>query len=213
MYLRAVTLEFQFYTWRSAGLKNQRAHVVQWTTPSKLFTFDVPLRGAAPRRDAQECDLGEAQNAEEEPSRRRTRVNEAGDAGPGSPDSITRGVENLQLADVPAAQPVTAVRAPPTVPNSQRPTQQRPRHQRAFLQCAQCGADPLAYIGHADCGLTGHVSQKHGGQPLAQESVTQLRQLDRARVPSNRAEDTVAITAEQTPQLETWSWGKIHKDR
>ena len=71
--------------------------------------------------------LGEAQNprpaeherdsAQEEPSPRRTRINEAGDAVPGCQDSITRGVQNLQLADVPvpAAQPVHAVRAPPTM--------------------------------------------------------------------------------------------------
>ena len=96
--------------------------------------------------------LGEAQtpgpteherdSVQEELSSRRTRINEAGDALPGSQDPITRGVQNPQLADVPAAQPVHAVRAPPTV---RRPAQQRPRHQRAFPQCAQYGEDPLAY--------------------------------------------------------------------
>ena len=64
--------------------------------------------------------------------------------------------------------------------NFRRPTQQRPRHQRAFLQCAQCGADPLAYTGNSDSDLMEHMSPKHGGQPLTQESVAQLRQLDRA---------------------------------
>ena len=104
---------------------------------------------------------------------RPTRINEAGDAG--SQDSITRGVQNIQLADVPAAQPI-----PQSEPrNSRRPTQQRPRHQRPFIQCGQCGADPHAYTGHADSGLIGHMCQKHGGQPLAQESVAQLRQLGR----------------------------------
>ena len=49
--------------------------------------------------------------------------------------------------------PVRAVRAPPTMPNSPRPTQRRPRHQRAFLQGAECGADPLAYTGHTHGGL------------------------------------------------------------
>ena len=52
--------------------------------------------------------LGEAQNPgptaherdrEEERSARRTRINEAGDAAPGSQDSITQKVQNLQLTD------------------------------------------------------------------------------------------------------------------
>ena len=134
--------------------------------------------------------LGEAQNpgpaeherdhAEEEPSNHRTLTTEAGDAVPGRQDSITRGVRNLQLADVPTAQPVPVVRAPPTMPNTRRPTQQLSRHQTAFLQCAQCGVDPHAHTRHAGGGLVGHTSQKHGGQTLTQESVAQLRQLDRA---------------------------------
>ena len=62
----------------------------------------------------------------------------------------------------------------------QRPTQQRSRHQRAYLRCAQCGADPEAYAGSTDTGLMGHMEQERGSQPLVQESVAQLRQLDRA---------------------------------
>ena len=112
--------------------------------------------------------------------RRKTRIDEAGDAVPGCQDSITRGVRNLQLTDVPTAQPVPAVTAPRTIPNSREPTQQRPRHQRALLHCAQCGADPHAYTGHTDGGLMEHMRHKHGSQTLTQESVAQLRQLDRA---------------------------------
>ena len=59
-------------------------------------------------------------------------------------------------------------------------TQQRPRQQRANLQCAQCGADPQAYTGHTDNVLTAHMRQKHGGRTITPESVAQLRQLDRA---------------------------------
>ena len=68
----------------------------------------------------------------------------------------------------------------PAVPNSRRPTQRRPRHRRAILQCAQCGADPHADTGRTDGGLMVHMSQKHRGQTLTPESVAQLRQLDRA---------------------------------
>ena len=98
--------------------------------------------------------------------------------------TLSRGVQDLQRADVPAAQPVPVVGAPLMMPNTRRHTQQQSRHQRAFLQCAQCGADPHAYTGHTDSGLMGH----HGAQESEtrrptqhiQESVAQLRQLDRA---------------------------------
>ena len=64
--------------------------------------------------------------------------------------------------------------------NSRRPTQQRSRHQRVYLRCAQCGADPEAKTGSTDSGLMEHMGHKHDGQPLILESVAQLRQLDRA---------------------------------
>ena len=121
----------------------------------------------------------ERDSAQEETCPRRSRINESGDATPGSQESITRGVQNLQLADVPAAQPVHAVRAPPTMPNSRRPTQQRPRHERAYLRCAQCGADPHTFSGGSDNRLMIHMGRKHGGQSRIQESVAQLRQLGR----------------------------------
>ena len=99
----------------------------------------------------------------------------------GSLDTITTmGVRNLQLADIPAAQPVSAVGALPAMPNSRRPTQQRVRQQRAYFQCPQCGADPHAHVGHSDSGLVAQMSQKHGGQTLTPGSVAQLRQIDLA---------------------------------
>ena len=87
----------------------------------------------------------ERDNAQEEPCPRRTRVDEAGEAVPESRDSITRGSQGLQLGDIPAVQADQVNRAP-------RPTQQRSRHQRAFLLCAQCGADPQAHVGNTDNG-------------------------------------------------------------
>ena len=47
-------------------------------------------------------------------------------------------------------------------------------------RCAQCGTDPEVYTRTSDHGLMLHMVQEHGGQPLIQESVAQLRQLDRA---------------------------------
>ena len=114
---------------------------------------------------------------------RRTRICEAEDAVPGSQDSITRGVRNLKLTDFAAAKPARTHRAPPPMPNSRRPTQQRSRHQRAYLRCTQCGAEsgkPGAYAGNTDTGLMGHMGQKHGSHPSKQESVSQLRQVVRA---------------------------------
>ena len=57
-----------------------------------------------------------------------------------------------------------------------------------------------------------HISQKRGSQPLIQESAAQLGQLDRAVVaPSDRAAETGAVSATQTPQPETSSWEIISK--
>ena len=137
-----------------------------------LFTGNTQVR----------CDTQSPRPAEHErdPSVRRTRINEAGDAVPGSQDSITRGVRNQHFAGVPAAQPDQVNRAPSTMPNPRRLSQERSRHQRAFLWCAQCGADPQAFVGSTDPGLMIHMGQKHGGQSLIRESVAELRQLDRA---------------------------------
>ena len=66
--------------------------------------------------------------AQDAPCPRPTRMNEVGDAVPDSQDSITRGVQNLQLADVPATQPDHADRPPLTMSNSQRLTEHRLRH-------------------------------------------------------------------------------------
>ena len=46
------------------------------------------------------------------------------------------------------------------MPSPRRPTQQRPRHQRAFLRCAQCGADPQAHAGKTDTGLMIHTGSE-----------------------------------------------------
>ena len=66
--------------------------------------------------------MGEAQNrgpadhgrdsAQEEPCPRRTRIDEAGDAVPEIQHSITRRGQNLQLAGIPAEQPVQTDRSP-----------------------------------------------------------------------------------------------------
>ena len=112
---------------------------------------------------------------------RRTRKNEVGSAGPGSQHSITRGVQNLQFHDSQTRQLVPNTEALSPVLSVRRATVRRPGQQprKVFLQCAQCGTDPEAYVGHSDHGLMTHMSQKHGEQTLTPESLTQLRQLDR----------------------------------
>ena len=107
--------------------------------------------------------------AEEEPSARRTRIDEAGDAVPGSQDSITRGLQNLQLTDAPAAQPARTVRARRRSPISRRPTQQRHDTHELTFDRAHCFADPEAFVRSTDNGLMMHMGQNHGGQPSMQE--------------------------------------------
>ena len=65
-------------------------------------------RGATPR-----ASRARKRSRRKQPFARRTLINETGDAVPGRQDSITRGIHKLQLADIPAAQPDHAVRAPP----------------------------------------------------------------------------------------------------
>ena len=121
--------EFQLHEWCSTGLKNQSTHVIQWTNSTKLFALDV-TSGSRTKVDTPECDWemrkiqGQPNTKEitqkKNPSR-RTRKNGAGDAVLGSQEN-TRRVQNSQLADVPAAQPVPTVRA------RRRRTQEQSRH-------------------------------------------------------------------------------------
>ena len=111
---------------------------------------------------------------------------------------LTRPVTQIQevrspsLAAILAAQPDHVDRPSVTMPGSRRPSQQR---------CSmRCGPARLG----SDEGLVVHMGQKHGGQPLIQESVAQLRQLDRAAC--DRGKETAAIIAERTPRLGTYSW-------
>ena len=102
-----ITSEFQFHAWRSTRLKNQSAHVMQRKISTQLFALDV-TSGEPHQGGYAGVRLGEAQNpqpaeherdnAEEEPCPHRTRINEAGDAVPGSQHSTTRGTQNLQFA-------------------------------------------------------------------------------------------------------------------
>ena len=83
-----------------------------------------------------------------------------------------------------------------------RLTQQRPRHQRSFLQGSQCDADPLACTGHTTSRLRGHMSRKHGRGEERHSHKIVRPSCDSS---SDRAEETVAITAELTPQRGTQS--------
>ena len=142
----------------------------------------------------------------------------AGDAVPGSQGSITGGIRNLQIGDILAPQLDHVDRPSVTMPISRRPTQQGPRHQRAFHRCAQRAADPHAYTGNSDSGLMGHMSQKHRSQPLIQESVAQLRQLDRAAcvicgtIRSRCVGGVVQDRRQPGHQDATTSWPTLHSN-
>ena len=160
-----ITSEFQFNAGRSTGLKNQSAHVVEWTVSTKLFargvTSQEPHQGGYAGVRLEKCRTQGQPNTKEitqkkNASARRTSINEAGDAVPGSQDSITRGVQNLQLADVPAAQPASPPKSVPTMCSVRRGPACLHRQFRQWM------------------------SEKHGGQTLTQVSVAQLRRLDRA---------------------------------
>ena len=78
------------------------------------------------------------------------------------------------------------------MPSSRRPTQERVRQQRAYLQCAQRGADPQAYVGL--------------GQGFHDTSVCDMRLSD-------CAQDIVAITAERDTATRDLVIGNIFQDR
>ena len=65
--------------------------------------------------------------------------------------------------------------------NSRRPPRpkQQPREPREYLRCARCGPVADAHSASTDGGLMQHMGQKHGGQVLLEDSVGQLRWLNR----------------------------------
>ena len=91
--------------------------------------------------------------------------------------------------------------------NSRRPTQQLVRQQRAYLRCAQCGADPQAHVGHTDSGFMTHISLKtrrpnsHVGKRCSAVTASIEQRVWRA-VLSDPAEEIVPITVERIPQQE-----------
>ena len=96
-------------------------------------------------QDPQERRSGNSREDSHQRSRRR---------GCGTP-SVSHAAQSSAAFTTPSS-PI-AVRRPTT--RQPRPGQQ-PR--RVFLQCAQYGTDPRAYVGSSDHGLIAHVSQKHG---------------------------------------------------
>ena len=108
------TAALDFFKCHGTGLENQSALLCKWAVSAERFTLEDTLGQPHPGGYAG-VRLGEAQNLGQaeyerdcilEPSAHRTRINEAGDKDPGSQDSITRGVQNVQRGDVPPAQPV-----------------------------------------------------------------------------------------------------------
>ena len=157
-------------TCRSLRLKSRAASVHRQFLTSDATLEERSHGGYASVRVGDVQNPGPAPHVQKNAAlakHQRTRINEAGDAVPGSQDSITRGVQNLQLTDTPATQTTLIDPAPPPMPNSRRLTQPRSRRQRHYFRCGQCGADPEVYTGNSDRGLTMHMVQKHCGQHLS----------------------------------------------
>ena len=173
-----ITSEFQHYTWRSSGLKNQSAHVIERTVSTELLALDGT--SGEPRQGGYaEVRLGEARNsgpAEHERDDEHaltTRVTQFQEAKTPSHEEFRTACRRPSSAARPCSQSsANDAQFPQTYPAALR-------QQRAFPQCAQCGADPHAY-NQTESGLMANMSQKQGGQTLTPESGAWLRLLDRA---------------------------------
>ena len=118
---------------------------------------------------------------------------------PGSQDSVTRGVQNLQISDTPTIHTARSAPAPPPMPNSRRPPQARPKQQpQECLRCAQCGSDSAAFRAVSDHGLMLHMVRKHREQQLLPESVAQLRHLEHIHI-LQRRDTPEALTGPPAP--------------
>ena len=148
------------------------SHDLCQSSPALAPLNDFALGGYAGVRLEEARNQDQPRTKGEERTARQRRINEAGDSVPGSQDSLARQVRNLQLSDTSAPSPM---------PHSRRPPQARPRQQpQEYRRSAQCGPDPSACRGASDHGFMPHMVQKHGGQRLIQENVTQLRHLDQS---------------------------------
>ena len=119
------------------------------------------------------------------PSQRR-RLDEEGDAVPGSQESALGVVPGSQDGDLAARaerQLSVAPRAPPVLAESQPVGRRRwrdntPVQRWQGLQCCMCiSGDP--FHAHDSRGLMMHLVRAHLGQALSAEAVAQLRMLDK----------------------------------
>ena len=120
--------------------------------------------------------------------------------------------ENLQLADIPAAQPIPAAVAPTSMPSSGIQAVQQPRHQsrRTFLRRAEYGTDPLD--GPRSHGTHEPETRKPGSRRKALLSCDSwIEERVRYAMPADRAEEI--DTAEQTPRQEIWWQVTFSQDR
>ena len=102
---------------------------------SSVFALDNLGRGGYAR-----ARLGEAQNlgpethdrdwaAAEQRIASLRRITKTRNSVPSSQDSVTRGVQNLQISDTPAIQTARSAPAPPPMPNSRSPPEARSKQQ------------------------------------------------------------------------------------
>ena len=97
-----VTSEFLLYVAQHRAQEPSSSYPMDNELVALDITSEEPHHGRVRLGEAQNRGPAEHErdSAQEEPCPWRTRSDEAGDAVLGSQDSITRGVQNLQLGDI-----------------------------------------------------------------------------------------------------------------
>jgi hypothetical protein len=181
----------------SADLAVTRARILRRNRTAGIVP---PRRGDGEQAARTEISSGVAEqdtDASTPPSQLR-RINEGGDAVPGSQDAdLAARAERLSIA---TSQQTPIAAAPPLEQPSNGRRRRRedvPQQRWEGLQCCMCvGAD--AFHGHDSRGLMMHLVRAHLGQVVTAEAVAQLRTLDKAA-----CQICAAIRARTTPYCRT----------
>ena len=128
-------------------------------------------------------------------------MNEAGDAVPGSQDSVTPGVQNLPLAVFQTTQLVPAVGASTTMPSTRRAAIPAAKNVPAMRPLWR--RDPQAYDGYSE---DTHEPEAWRSRLSRQKALcdTWIEERVWSVGPSDRAEEIEATTAEWTLRREIW---------
>ena len=138
-----MTAAFEFFKCRGTGLGSQRpcARIGRFhkTPGSEGHHTHADTQVSAWEKLETQCQLCTKETTHWNPSRDELASSKQETQFPGAKTPSSRGVQNLQDADIPTAQPIPAVGAPTSMPSSGRAAVQRLRHKsrRTFLRCLQ----------------------------------------------------------------------------